>query len=323
MNFKNKKVVIIHSGSNEDEANFDTLQQAKEIANILKKSSIPFAVGNIKDEGLIQKIINYDKNKIIIFNLVETLKYSDAKIYQFTTFLDFLNLCYTGATSHFLLLTQNKITTKKILKTSKINTPKWIEEDKITDKKLSKKYIVKSAIEHCSLGIDDNSIADVNLAQITKEKKQKYGGVWFAEEYIEGREFNISVMKIEGKLKILPLAEMIFYEDPSKSSRIVDYQAKWDGSLNYRSFDSNVSTKLANNIRKTILKLVQIFNINSYARIDLRVNKNEKVFVIDINANPCLSFDAGFMAACKKFGLTPKNVIINILKNASDNESGN
>ena len=48
-------------------------------------------------------------------------------------------------------------------------------------------------------------------------------------------------------------------------------------------------------------------------RIDFRVDRQDKPWVVDINANPCLSSDAGFMAAAVRQGMTLLDVIKELL----------
>ena len=322
VNLKNKRIIIIHSGSELKIDDADTILQANEINNCLKKLGLDSSLEQIDDLKIIQKISNYDKEKTVIFNLVESFNGSDSKSYQFTALLDCFKIPYSGANSAFLLLASDKIITKQILKSGGIKTPKWLESKNANNKKLPDKYIVKSTTEHCSLGIDDNSVSDKNILSIIEEKQKQYGGIWFAEEYIDGREFNISVMEIDGKPIIMPLAETIFKNNHNQKHKIVDYSAKWHGEDEaYNDYGRSFiydkkDQKLLKNIEKTSLKVWKLFKMNNYVRIDFRIDKNNKIFVIDINANPCLASDAGFIAATQEYGLSQEDTLINILKNS-------
>lgn len=322
MNFKDKKIIIIHSGSELKIDDADTIAQANEINDSLKKSGFNSTIEKVSDSNLLQKISDYDKEKTIIFNLVESFNGSDSKSYQFTALLDYFNLPYTGAKTSFLLLASDKITTKQILKSGGVKTPKWLEAKDAHNKELPEKYIVKSTTEHCSLGIDDDSVSNKNIASIIAAKQKQYGGIWFAEEYIDGREFNISVVEIDGKPVVMPLAETIFKNAHNQKHKIVDYSAKWhcedqayndyDRSFSYEKSDEN----LLKNIEKASLEVWHLFKMNNYVRIDFRIDENNEIYVIDINANPCLTSDAGFAAAAQEYGLSPENLLINILKNS-------
>jgi len=45
------------------------------------------------------------------------------------------------------------------------------------------------------------------------------------------------------------------------------------------------------------LRCWQCFGLKGYARVDFRVDENGNSFILEINANPCISPDAGFAAA--------------------------
>ena len=73
------------------------------------------------------------------------------------------------------------------------------------------RWIVKSALEDASLGLDDG--AWLRVAEVlprAAECAARFGGDWFAERYIDGREFNIAVL--DGR--VLPMAEMRFEHWP-------------------------------------------------------------------------------------------------------------
>ncbi len=57
---------------------------------------------------------------------------------------------------------------------------------------------------------------------------------------------------------------------------------------------------LISSLREISLRCWNIFSLRGYARVDFRVDNNGKPWVLEINANPCLSPDAGFAAALEK-----------------------
>jgi len=68
-----------------------------------------------------------------------------------------------------------------------------------------------------------------------------------------------------------------------------------------REFPGNkLSDRLEKNLMDSALACWQLFGLKGYARVDVRVDSNENVFVLEINANPCISPDSGFVAATIK-----------------------
>ncbi len=141
----------------------------------------------------------------------------------------------------------------------------------------------------------------------------------FAEEYIDGREFNISLLLTDDGVQILPHAEIHFDNYPPDKYKIVDYEAKWvHDSFAYentnRSFSFTQEDRpILDEIDRISLQLWDIFKLNGYARIDFRV-KNNEVFVLEVNANPCISIYSGFMAAVREYGLSFSQALDIIIK---------
>ena len=129
-------------------------------------------------------------------------------------------------------------------------------------------------------------------------------GECFIEEYIDGREFNISLIGTSNAPLILPYAEIKFLNFPPEKSKIVGYDAKWDkNSFEYqntvRSFEFNKTDQsLLDNLKYLALKCWEVFRIDGYARVDFRVDSKGIPYILEINVNPCISPDSGFFAAC-------------------------
>ena len=99
----------------------------------------------------------------------------------------------------------------------------------------------------------------------------------------------------------------------------VGYRAKWDeGSFEYgstpRSFDFPPDdAALLATLKRLSLACWEIFGLRGYARVDFRVDAEGKPWVLEINTNPCLSPDAGFMAAAGRAGLSRNDVVRRII----------
>jgi D-alanine-D-alanine ligase len=158
------------------------------------------------------------------------------------------------------------------------------------------------------------------LHQALKEQRAHLGGEGFAEVYIEGREFNLSLLAGPRGPEILPPAEVCFDTYPQEKLRIVDYRAKWEeGSFEYqhtpRRFDFPRTDDVLLQRLKTLAKACwKLFGLRGYARVDFRVGRAQTPWILEVNANPCLSPDAGFIAAATQAGLTLHQVIERIMQ---------
>jgi len=262
-----------------------------------------------------------DKEKPdFVFNLVESVGGKGSLIHLAPEYLETLNIPFTGSSSEALKTTSNKLDAKIKMETTDIPTADWVtlKEEYIKSPVERKKFIIKAVWEHASKGIDSESIVTVNsieeLREKIKAKNEKEGYEFFAEEFIDGREFNVAVISRDGEPICLNPAELKFYNF-EKKHKIVDFKAKWDvtssqyDDIKICSEFTDNDKELLNNLKIISLKAWEVFKIKGYARFDYRVSLDNQIYMLEVNANPCISPDAGFFAACVKAGLKIKNII--------------
>ena len=247
------------------------------------------------------------KQPAAVFNLVEGIRGDGALGHLAGAALDHLGVPYTGAKTDAYQKSASKILTKMVLQSASLPTAEWWKND--APPPGPGKVIVKSVAEHASFGMDQNSVVDRERALDEIAARQNaFGGAFFCEEYIPGREFNISVIEIEGRAKVLPLAEMSFDELPEGVLPIIDYTAKWDEDapscqLTKRRFGAEQGEpQLAVRLRELTLACWRAADLRGYARVDFRVAPDGSPYILEFNANPCLAPDAGFAAALDEAG---------------------
>ena len=253
-----------------------------------------------------------------VVNLVESLRGDGRLISIVPALLGHLRVPFTGSSSDAIYLSSQKEVAKVWMGNHGIAAPRSLRAGgaRASD---DVRWIVKSVWEHASLGIDDSSVVTGTQAALARidHCRSTWGGAWFAEEYIEGREFNISVIEHDGQPLVLPLAEMTFVDYPDRKPKIVSYAAKWETkSHEYhatrREFpDLEASEQFA--LTSAAQQCWRLFGINGYARVDVRLHEDGTPYVLEVNANPCLSKDAGFVAAAEMGGMDYKTLIKRII----------
>ncbi len=251
----------------------------------------------------------------LVFNLVEALDgRCDLADLAFDR-LEALDLAHTGVGAEALRRTTDKLAAKAELAAAGLPTPAWSLDGR--DPGLTGTVIVKSVAEHASLGLDAGSV--VPAAQAAAEivrRESKFGGRFFAESYVEGREFNLSLL--DGAL--LPPAEIDFIDFPPDRPRIVDWDAKWvEESVAFRNTPRRFAfppadADLLRRLEALALKAWRLFDLAGYARVDFRVDGPGAPWVLEVNANPCLTPDAGFAAAAARGGLDYVGLIARIAR---------
>jgi D-alanine-D-alanine ligase len=257
----------------------------------------------------------------MVFNLVESLDGTGRLIHLFPSLLDAMVMPYTGAGAEALMLTSNKLLAKSLMESAGLPTPAWIASRAARSLGLFRRprenpgrWIVKSVWEHASVGLDAEAVLEIAsyrlLDNLLEERSPRLGGACFAEAFIDGREFNLSLLEDPDGPRILPPAEIIFEGFEPGQARIVDYQAKWDpDSYAYhhtpRCFDFDAADEgLLEELRSLAQECWHLFGLRGYARVDFRVDRRGRPWILEINANPCLSADAGFAAAVHRAGLS-------------------
>jgi D-alanine-D-alanine ligase len=281
----------------------DTLLEAQAIAGALEKlgyetSTLPVGL----DLGALERRLS-ELAPHAVFNLVESLEGRGRLLHLVPALLESLRVPFTGCSAHSLAATSHKIAAKKLLRQAEIATPADLGEAGGDGP-----WIVKAVFEHASLGLDDSSVvSDARAAaRLLDARRAEFGGDWFAERYVAGRELNVAILAAPSGPRVLPVAELEFEGYPPDKPAIVGYAAKWDvDSFEYRhtlrSFD--VEPELARRAERLALACWDLFGLDGYARVDFRVDASGLAFVLEINANPCLSPDAGFAAALERAGV--------------------
>jgi D-alanine-D-alanine ligase len=260
-----------------------------------------------------------------VFNLVEAIDGRGNLIACAPLLLDALQLPYTGAQAAAMFISSGKMTAKKIMRTAGIATPDFLTADGPWPVALkTTRYIIKSEWEHASLGLDEDAVffpADSkHLQNKIMSLRKRLGSSCFAEAFIDGRELNISLLAREAGPEVLPPAEIIFADYPPDKVRMLCYQAKWTpASFEYehtrRTFDFPPQDEpLLRQVSDISTLCWSTFNLCGYARVDFRIDQAGQPWVLEVNANPCLSPDGGFVAAAARGGLNYDELIGRIIQ---------
>jgi len=317
-----RRALILHNpvnnASKEDE--LDVLNQAVLIETAL--TELGYSSQRMSFDLNTNNLLNSIKNSAvsIVFNLVETINESGRLCFVAPAILELSEVPFTGSGAEAIFMTTDKVVCKTILSFNKINTPLWAKH--LAEVDPDTYYIIKPISEDGSVGIDDALIVKGNeIVEIPDG--------YFAEEYIHGREFNISIIGGKEECQVLPPAEMCFSDNYYETKpRILGYKAKWDeNSLEYqntkRSFQfEDADADLIAELKEIAGKCWKIFGLRGYARVDVRVDIDNIPKVIEINANPCIAPDSGFVAACNEAGLTNSDIITRIIDDAKRYETG-
>src|SRR5882672_11591508 len=319
------RILIVHSDVPADAPpdEQDTLLQAAAVEAALKRHGhdVSCAVF-VPDAGEIEALFARE-DPDLVFNLVESIwgrgLYAPLAPAMFAN----LGVPFTGVHSAAMAACGDKVFAKRVLGGAKLPTPVWSEAPHWRGIGAGR-WIVKSVSEDASLGLDDGAVVAGREAVAARAQASaaRHGGRWFAERFIEGREFNVALIEQDGAPFVLPIGEMMFDKWVEGRPRIIGYAAKWDETCveysdTMRVFDWRARDPALNRTLEHLSKQCwDVFGLSGYARVDFRVDAEGQPFILEINPNPCLEPDAGVAAACEQVGIAYASVIEDIIRAA-------
>ena len=314
------KILVLHSdvppdGPPEDQ---DTLVAAQAVSKALAERGHRVSSAAFREERLGALIRRETPD--MVFNLVEGVDGKGLLAPLAPRLLAEMEVPFTGVGAKAMEMTCDKPLTKSLMRGAGLATPDWCVPPDWAglDGRL---YIVKAALEDGSIGLDDGCVvAGPDVKTRAAACAVRFGGRWFAEEYVEGREFNIALLGNRRSLRIMPMAEMTFADWPAGKPRIVGYGAKWDDASaasrqTLRRFGvERAEPLLAAKLRAACEDVWALFSLTGFVRVDFRVTAAGEPLILEINVNPCISPDAGFAAAAQEAGMSYAALIEEIVR---------
>jgi D-alanine-D-alanine ligase len=321
------KIVLLHTQDALEppvDPVLDQIQSALESGeHVCRRVVVNDSVESVMDE------LSRDKPDLV-FNIAESFGGKSALESNVAALLNLIGLRYTGSSPAGLILAGDKTLTKKVLTFHDILTARFAtvfrgSVDWAGD--IDFPLILKPPQEDASLGITQKSIVnDVQeLLNTISSLQQEYQGPVLAEEFIDGREFYVGVLG-NSDVKALPVMELDFSGFPAGMPKIATWEAKWgdDGDEKGAQFEGtksifpgNLSDELTGRMQKVAVDAFNALRLRDYARVDLRVNAKEEIYVIEVNPNCYLEKHAEFSAAAAKDGIEYPQLVNRIVELAS------
>jgi D-alanine-D-alanine ligase len=249
----------------------------------------------------------------VMFNLL--MEFRDIGSYQahIVAYLELIGARFTGCNSRGILLTRDKALCKKILRYHRIATPHFTVFPKDKPVRLHRSLefplIVKSVDEEASLGISQASVVtdEERLRERVSFVHRHVGTDAIAEEYIEGRELTLGILGNE-RLTTFPVWELFFERLPDGALPIATARVKFDlayqekrGITIGRARD--LPSGLESQISRMGKRVYRILGLSGYARLDLRLAPDGRVFVIEVNSTPDVAENEDFAVAAEAGGI--------------------
>ena len=258
----------------------------------------------------------------IAFNLL--VHFHGVAVYDqhVVSYMELLKKPYTGCNPRGLMLSRDKALSKEIMGLHRIRVPKFhvfpLGRKARRPRKLEFPLLVKSRAEEASLGISQTSVVtnDQKLTERVEFMHETFNVDVIAEEYIEGRELYVGVLG-NHRLQTFPVWELPLDQLPENAPRIATAKVKWD--LDYqqkykiKTHKADISAEMHQEIEKLAKRIYRVLGLSGYARIDLRLSADGKVYVLEANPNPDLKYGEDFAESAHAAGVPYPELLQRIL----------
>jgi D-alanine-D-alanine ligase len=263
-----------------------------------------------------------EKKPDLVFNLTEQLCGDRCMDMNIAAVLEMLDIPFTGSGPEGLMLCRDKTLCKQLLTAHRIRVPGFasIEQNKKVRIPKSLRYplVVKPAFEDSSEGISNASLVN-NEAALRERVKFVHEG-WdqpvIAEEYIEGKELYVGIIGNK-RLTVLPIRECFFDSDNPEGPQLATYRVKWNAEyrekwgINFGFAKLDAVTR--KNIERICKKVYRLLQIRDYGRIDIRLTPENKIVVLEVNANADIAYGEEVAEAAEKAGIKYEELIDRII----------
>lgn len=260
----------------------------------------------------------------VVFNLLEEFRGLDFYVPYVLGYLELIRQPYTGCNPRGLLFATSKALQRKILRHHRILVPDFyvVPYLKKTRRPARMQFplIVKSATAHGSVGIAQASVVhdDEKLNERIAFIHHELSNDAIIEEYVEGRELYVALLGNQ-RIEAFPIWEMIFEKLPDGAANIATSKIKWDTNYQQRI---GLKTGAAENLTESDVKRIihlckrayRVLNQSGYARIDLRMTADGRVYVIESNPNPQIAIDEEFAESALMAGVDYESLLTRIIQ---------
>ncbi|HEX9615211.1 MAG TPA: D-alanine--D-alanine ligase [Bacteroidota bacterium] len=301
------------------------MEEYEEIVKALNKEGFAASMLNLDDT--IERLHAFlaETPPDVVFNMVEYFR-EDAKLESMIAGLyELYRVPYTGAPPFALALCQRKGLTKQLLLKNGVPTPRFhllFKPHFRPRHGLRYPLIVKPSSEDASMGVEKGSVVyDLDqLRERINKAFSEFSPPILVEEFIDGRELHIGVLGNDPPVA-LPILEYDFSDLPKEFPSVITYAAKWEPLKEefhrvHTICPAKLPKRIEAKIRERAIQAYRITNCRDYARIDMRLARDNKVFVLEVNPNPDLTEGVSFMECAENGGLTFSGTLRKIVEMA-------
>jgi D-alanine-D-alanine ligase len=245
----------------------------------------------------------------VAFNLLEEFQGNVLFDQNVVSLLELLRVPYTGCNPRGLMLARDKALSKTLMAYHRLPIPEFavfrVGRAVQRPKRLNFPLIVKSVTQESSIGISQASVVatDDQLQKRVQFVHDTIGTAAIVEQFVDGREMYVGVMGND-RLRVFPVWEMSFSKMPEDTWRIATERVKW--SVKYQkkhgidTGEAELTYGMATRVQHLAKRVFRALELTGYARVDMRLAGDGRIFVIEANPNPQLAQGEDFAESAKR-----------------------
>jgi D-alanine-D-alanine ligase len=260
----------------------------------------------------------------IVFNLLEEFLGRQEFDHHVVSFLELMQVPYTGCHTRGLILARDKALSKKLLAYHHLAVPKFAVFPRarrvVRPKGLEFPLIVKSLVHEASLGISQASIVDSDekLRERVTFIHERHHSDAIAEQYVDGRELYVGMLG-NSRVEVLPVWELLFENLAPGAVPIATAAVKHDTEYQrrrgiFQQRAENLTPALQQHVVRTTKRIARILDLDGYGRVDYRLSPDGKLYFLEANPNPDIARSEEFASASEEAGMSYPALIQRILR---------
>ena len=310
------------------ESESGVLDEVEMVREGLQGLGVPYRIVGIRRLTELSEILAESPEQII-FNLVEGLEGDVANAWFVPAICSSFGKSATGCDTLCQIIATDKWQAKAVFKAAGLPCPKGVlvQVGEVLGRlhPASGPFIVKPAFTDAGEGIDAESVVKEPgpaLHAAVRRVHEQFKQPALVEQFVGSRELNVAAWEHDGKVEVLPIAEMEFHGFGPDRPKIMDYRSKWvEDTFEYentrRKIPADLTRQQVRKVEQCVLGAWNATGCTDYARVDLRLDDRGWPVIIEVNPNPDISPEAGFMAGMEAKGLTRADFAQAMLDNAT------
>ena len=257
----------------------------------------------------------------LVFNLCEGVDGVASLEPSVVATLELLGVPFTGSGSWTLSLCLRKHLVNSLLDRAGVPVPRYgLVRPGAPLPTVGFPAICKPAAEDASLGVEQRSVVRTMraLAARVEAMHERWEDI-LVQRFIDGREVNVGIVGNH----VLPVAEIDFGDMPKGMWRIVSYRSKWDEGCDEDlgakpNCPADLPVEITAELSAIALAAWRLVGGEGYGRVDFRIDSRGRPWLLEVNANPDISPQAGLARMARVEGLDYRALVRLVCERAFD-----